>query len=399
MVQRWIIHADLDAFFASVEQLLDPSLRGKPLIVGGDPQHRGVVAAASYPARAYGVRSAMPVAQALRLCPQAVVVRARHDEYARISSRIMDILHDITPMVEKLSIDEAFLDVSACMGRWESPEALGSHIQTQVADQEHLPISLGIATSKLVAKIACDQGKPRGLVVVEPGEERGFLAPLSIEELWGVGEVMAARLEGLGVETIDDLTTWTEEQLVDAFGKVGHRLYLAARGIDDSEVHVHHRRRSISQEMTFAQDTADVSFLRRRLLAMSEKVAARLRRGGLVAQTIWIKVRYADFTTFTRQLTFEQPTDQANVIDDVATQLLDEHWQRARPLRLLGVGVSNLVEESGYQLRLFDHSDQRRARLNRALDDIRNRYGPDAIGRASLYPASSQGEGDECARS
>lgn len=395
MVQRCIIHADLDAFFASVEQLLDPALRGKPLIVGGDPQHRGVVASASYPARAYGVRSAMPVAQALRLCPQAIVVSSRHKVYARFSSRVMDILEGITPMVEKISVDEAFLDVSACMGHWESAEALGRHIQTQVAEQEHLPISLGIATSKLVAKIACDRGKPRGLYVVEPGKEQAFLAPLSIKELWGVGEVMAASLEGLGVETIGDLTDWTEEQLVDAFGKVGHRLYLAARGIDDSEVQVHHRRRSISQEMTFAQDTADVSLLHRRILAMSEKVASRLRRDGLVAQTVWIKMRYTDFTTFTRQLTLEHPTDQAGVIDDVARRLLDENWRQIRPLRLLGVGVSNLIGESGYQLRLFDRSDQRRARLNRALDDIRDRFGPDAIGRASLYPGPSREEQDE----
>ncbi len=394
MVQRWIIHADLDAFFASVEQLLHPALREKPLIVGGDPRHRGVVAAASYPARAYGVRSAMPVAQALRLCPHAIVVPARHDEYARISSRIMDILHSITPMVEKLSIDEAFLDVSACMNHWDSPEALGKHIQTRVAEREHLPISLGIATSKLVAKIACDQGKPRGLLVVEPGEEQEFLAPLPIGELWGVGEVMAARLEGLGVETIGDLTAWTEEQLVDTFGKVGHRLYWAARGIDNSEVQVHHRRRSISQEVTFVQDTGDISLLHHRMLAMSEKVAWCLRREGLVAQTVWIKMRYGDFTTFTRQLTLEHPTDRADVIDDVARQLLDENWQRSRLLRLLGVGVSNLIRGSGYQLRLFDHSDQRRARLNRALDDIRNKFGPNAIGRASLYPTSSEEERD-----
>ncbi|MFP3895416.1 MAG: DNA polymerase IV [Anaerolineales bacterium] len=399
MVERWIIHADLDAFFASVEQLLNPALRGKPLIVGGDPQRRGVVAAASYPARAYGVRSAMPVTQALRLCPQATVVPARHREYERFSSRIMDILYGVSPVVEKLSIDEAFLDVSACMSHWESPEALGKHIQGQVAKQEHLPMSLGIATSKLVAKIACDQGKPRGLLVVDPGEEQEFLAPLPIRELWGVGEVMAARLEGLGVEVIGDLTAWTEEQLVDTFGKVGHRLYWAARGIDDSEVQIRHRRRSISQEMTFVQDTVDLSFLHRRMLDMSEKVAARLRRDGLVTQTIWIKVRYADFTTFTRQLTLEHPTDRADVIDEVSRQLLDENWQRTRPLRLLGVGVSSLVEESGYQLRLFDRSDQRRVRLNRALDDIRNKFGPDAIGRASLYPTSSKEDQENASQS
>ncbi|MGI5917930.1 MAG: DNA polymerase IV [Anaerolineae bacterium] len=386
--QRWIIHVDLDAFFASVEELRNPALRGKPIIVGGDPSSRGVVSSASYAARAYGVRSAMPVAQALRLCPQAILITPEHDEYEVRSRAVMDILHDVTPVVEQVSIDEAFLDVTGCERLWGPVETIGRMIQQRVMDEQELPVSLGIASSKLVAKIACGQGKPHGLVVVEAGKEAEYLAPLPIEALWGVGRVMAARLHALDIHTIDDLAACSEDQLVQTFGEMGHNLYLGARGIDPSPVQSFRERHSISQEHTYASDTADVEQVRRTLLGMCEHVAARLRDGGMVGQTVRIKLRFSDFDTITRQVRLDQPTDQGPIIYAAAYRLLQRNWPPRRWIRLIGVGVAGLLEEGGYQLSLLDGTDQRRIRLSRALDQIRDRYGNRAIQRASLLRRS-----------
>ena len=261
-------------------------------------------------------------------------------------------------------------------------------------EEQRLPVSLGIASSKLVAKIACDFGKPQGLVIVPPGEERGFLAPLPIERLWGVGQVTGSRLRALGIQTIGDLAAWDEEKLVQLFGEGGHALYSSARGIDRSPVHVSRERRSISQEQTFAQDIGDGATIHRALLRMSEGLASRLRSYHLVAQTIRLKLRTPDFATITRQVTLGQPTDQVQIIYREAHQLLYRNWAEGRLLRLLGVGVSGLLDESGYQLRLFDRSDQRHIRLNQALDDIRDRYGVEAIVRASLLRRHRHEDGE-----
>lgn len=381
---RWIIHVDLDAFFASVEELLEPSLRGRPLVVGGRPDARGVVSSASYAARAHGVRSAMPVAQALRLCPDAVLVAPRHDVYAEHSRRVMDILAGYTPLFEQLSIDEAFLDVTGCERLYGPADELARAIQSRVSEECGLPASLGVASSKLVAKIACDTGKPRGLVVVPQGGEEAFLAPLPIERLWGVGAVTGARLRRLGVETIGDLVAWPEGELVERFGEVGRRLHAACRGLDEDGVQPDRARRSISQERTFARDVDDPVVLRRALLTMSEEVAARLRGARAVAQTVRLKMRYADLSITTRQTTLPQPTDQGQVIAAEALALLERYWQRAHPLRLVGVGVSGLLDEGGYQLGLLERDDQRNVRLNEALDEIRSRFGRDAIRRGTV---------------
>jgi DNA polymerase-4 len=383
-LQRWIIHADLDAFYASVEELLDPELRGKPLIVGGDPRYRGVVSSASYAARAYGVRSAMPVAQAMRLCPRLIIVPGHYDRYEMYSHQVMDILRDYTPDVEQISIDEAFLDVTGCERLWGTAREIAQMIQRRVLEEAELPISLGVASNKLVAKIASDVGKPRGLVVVEPGQEQAFLAPLPIERLWGVGQVTGARLREYGVRTIGDLADWSEEELVRLFGEGGHGLYRGARGLDEGEVVRSHTRHSISQERTFARDVDDEATLLRALLAMSEHVAGELRRRHMAAQTVRVKLRRPDFTTFSRQTTLTQPTDQQQVVYDTACQLFRKAWAGRRPLRLVGVGVSGLLREGGYQLDLFDATDQKRIQLNRSLDEIRARYGRRAIRRASL---------------
>jgi DNA polymerase-4 len=381
--QRWIALVDLDAFFASVEELLNPELRGVPLIVGGSPEHRGVVASASYAAREYGVRSAMPVAQALRLCPQAVVVPARHGEYGARSKAIMEMLHEITPVVEQVSVDEAFLDLTGCERLWGPVEEIGRAIRRRIKEEHGLPASVGIAANKLVAKIACDSGKPQGLVLVQPGQEQAFLAPLPIETLWGVGKVTGQRLRGCGIRTVGDLAEWSEEQLRPIFGNAAHDLYRRARGIDTSELHTTAERQSISQERTFAHDVSDRRFLERALLRMSDDVAARLRQRGMVAQTVRIKLRYSDFATVTRQTTLPQATDQEQVIYRVALELLEDNWRTGQPLRLLGVAAANLLADAGYQLELFDQRDQRQIRLHDTLDAIRDRYGTDAITRAS----------------
>jgi len=391
---RWIIHVDLDAFFASVEEILDPSLRGKAIIVGGDPAHRGVVSSASYPARACGVRSAMPMAQALRLCPHAVVITPRHQEYSRRSRAVMAILQEITPAVEPISIDEAFLDVTGCERLWGPPMAIARLIQRRILEEQQLPCSVGIATNKLVAKIACDTGKPRGLVLVPPGEEAAFLAPLPIDRLWGVGRVTGERLRSMGIETIGDLAQWPEDELVHAFGDAGHHLYRGARGIDAGRVQAGRERRSISQERTFGRDEGDERVLERTLLEMSEHVAARLRAEGLVAETVRLKLRTPAFVTSTRQAALAQPTDQGQAIYSAARELLAANWRPGQRLRLLGVGVSGLLDHSGYQLSLFDRSDQRRARLDRTLDEIRGRFGREAITRASLLRPAGREEED-----
>jgi DNA polymerase-4 len=396
---RWILHVDLDAFFASVEELLRPELRGLPLIVGGRPESRGVVAAASYAVRAYGVRSAMPMAQALRLCPQAVVVPPRHGVYGQHSRRVMAILHEYTPVVEQISIDEAFLDLTGTERLWGPVEGVARTIQRRIADECGLPASLGAASSRLVAKIACDLGKPRGLVIVPQGGEAAFLAPLKIDRLWGVGEVTGRRLREHGIDTIGDLASWSEEALAALLGEAGRRLARAARGIDPSEVQDSAARRSISHEETFAADVDDAAYLQETLLWMSESVATTLREGRTVAGVVRLKMRYGDFTTVLRQTTLEQPTDQGQVIYRAAVDLLERTWRPRRPLRLIGVGVSGLLEQGGYQLSLLDDRPLRNARLNRALDEIRERFGPDAIGRASLLrprpPGRQEGQARE----
>jgi len=396
-VQRWILHLDLDAFFPSVEELLNPALKGKPIIVGGAPDSRGVVSSASYAARKYGVRSAMPTAQALRLCPHAILLHGHHRRYGEYSARVMQILREITPLVEPLSIDEAFLDVTGCERLWGQPLEIGMLVRRRIRDEVGLSASVGIAANKLVAKIACGQAKPDGLILVPPGDEAAFLAPLPVRELWGVGAVTAERLTAMGVETIGDLVAVGEDYLQRVLGDHGRGLYRAALGIDAASVVSGHRRQSISQERTFAQDVSDRCVLAKELLRMSEHVASSMRTANQVAQTVRIKLRDADFTTLTRQVRLDQPTDQGQQVHAAAAALFKRHW-KGRPLRLLGVGVSGLLDGAGYQLDLFDDLDQRRARLDRTLDKIRDRFGYEVIQRASLAkrePRSNPVENDE----
>lgn len=352
---RSIVHLDLDAFFAAVEVLENPALAGKPVIVGGRPEERGVVAAASYAVRAFGVRSAMPTYQALKLCPHAIVLPPRHHEYRRYSQRVMEIIRSVSPLVEQMSIDEAYLELTDQLSVWNEGVEVARTLQHRVHEEVGLSASLGVATNKLVAKVASDCHKPGGLTVVRPGEERGFLEPLPVRVLWGIGPVTARRLAACGVTTVGQLAQATEEQLHELFGRHGPAMALRACGIDQRPVCVAHERKSVSQERTFNTDVADPQALKRWLWRLSQGTAEHLRRRGVAAETVAIKLRYTDFSTHTRQMRLMVPSDDATTIFRTALVLLRRGWERGRPVRLLGVAARDLVPPAG-QLELFPAS-------------------------------------------
>jgi DNA polymerase-4 len=359
---RTIIHLDLDAFYCSVEELRDPSLKGRPFAIGGRPEVRGVVASCSYPARQFGVRSAMPMGRAMKLCPDLLIIPGRHNEYSRISRQVMEYLYRLTPLVEQISIDEAFLEVTDLPDEGVS---IGRRLQTSIREELGLPCSLGIASNKMVAKIATDVGKidsprdspPNAITVVPPGEEAAFLDPLPVDALWGVGPKTAARLAELGVKTIGDLANYPEVELRKLFGKNGSDLAKHARGIDERPISTSQEVKSISQETTFARDIADKSHLLNTLQKLSRQVASRLLKSELSGSTIKVKIRWPDFTTITRQMTLTLPTDQESQIFNAANQLFLREWQPGKAVRLLGVGVSSL-QESSRQLSLWDDCAQ-----------------------------------------
>jgi DNA polymerase-4 len=344
---RAIVHLDLDAFYAAVEVLERPDLAGKPVVVGGRPEERGVVAAASYPARAFGIRSAMPMHRALARCPDAIVLSPRHSLYRDYSRRVMAILHHTSPLVEQMSIDEAYLDLTDQVAGWETAIEIASGLQRQVQEEVGLSASLGVATNKLVAKVASDRDKPGGLTVVRPGEEANFLAPLPVRVLWGVGPVTAQKLAQMGVETVGDLAKLPEKELRAHFGRHGVDMARRAQGIDERPVVTEHEPKSVSQERTFARDLQDAAALKRQLWQLSQSVGRRLKRAELAAGTVAVKLRYADFTTLTRQMRLAVPTDDERMIYRAALILLRRAWQRDRPVRLLGVTGRDLSPPAG----------------------------------------------------
>ncbi len=388
---RLIMHLDLDAFFCAVEEQRAPSLRGRPFAVGRRPEERGVVASCSYAARRFGVRSAMPMARALRLCPNLIIVPSRHSLYRRVSRQVMERLRRVTPLVEQVSIDEAFLDISDVP---ESPLTLAQRLQKEIRESLGLPCSIGVAGNKLVAKIATEVGKksalssprssppapPNAITIVPPGEEAAFIAPLPVEMLWGVGPKTASALADLGIYTIGDLARWPEEDLIHRFGEHGRDLARHARGLDERPVVVEHEVKSISQEVTFARDVREDLALRRALQTLSAKVGRRLRKARLAGMTVKIKVRWPDFTTLTRQTTLTQPTDRDDEIAAVAWALLAKVRPSGRAVRLIGVGVSNLGPPVR-QLTLWGEDGEKTQRLQEALDALRERYGKRIIRR------------------
>jgi DNA polymerase-4 len=389
---RKIIHLDLDAFFCAVEELRQPELRGKPFAVGGRPDSRGVVSSCSYAARAFGIRSAMPMARAMRLCPELIIVSGAHHAYSEASRQVMGILQRYTALFEQVSIDEAFMDLTDLP---KDGRVLAEVIQATIHRECNLPCSLGVATNKLVAKIANDFGKsahrgsgtyPNAITVVPPGEEAAFLAKLPAQALWGIGPKTGARLAEFGILTIGQLAQAAPGLLEREFGKYGHELALHAQGIDDSPVITEHDVKSISQETTFVRDIRDQEKLHNTLRELSEQVAYRLRKDNLTASTVRIKVRWNDFTTLTRQATLLQPTDLDGIIRETATNLFDHLWlPEQRLVRLLGVGVSGLNEHV-HQLSLWDTPTEKERRLLDAVDSLRARYGKKIVRRGLDKP-------------
>jgi DNA polymerase-4 len=349
---RAIVHLDLDAFFAAVEAHENPNLAGKPVVVGGRPEERGVVASASYPARAFGIRSAMPMSRALALCPEAIVLPARHHVYRDYSHRVMDILHEATPLVEQASIDEAYLDLTDEVPGFDEAIDLARALQGRVREEIGLSSSLGVATNKLVAKVASDQNKPGGLTVVWPGEEASFLAPLPVRVLRGVGPVTAQKLAEMGIPTVGQLAQVPDQVLQARFGSHGAAMARQALGLDEAPVVTEYEVKSLSQERTFRRDLIGAEALEQELWQMSQIVGLRLKKDSLAARTIAIKLRYADFTTLTRQMALAVPTNDEQEIYQAALTLLRRTWQRGRPVRLLGVAGRHLSPPAG-QLSLW----------------------------------------------
>jgi DNA polymerase-4 len=384
---RKIIHIDLDAFFCAAEELKDPTLRGTAFAVGGRPETRGVISSCSYAARQHGVHSAIPTARALRLCPGLKIVPPRHGYYGELSDQVMQRIGDLTPLVEPISIDEAFLDVSDLP---DSPGEIAERLQARIFTELQLPASLGAASNKLVAKIATDVGKaanrgpnpPMAITVVPPGEEAAFLAPLPVQALWGVGPKSAARLNEQGIHTIGDLAARPEPSLADTFGLVGHELWLRAQGRDDDPVVTEWTAKSVSQETTFARDVTDRQALTKTLRQLADGVARRLRADGLCGSTVKLKLRWSDFTTLTRQSTLAQPTDLDSEIFGTALQLFERTWVPPRPVRLIGVGVTGLGAATR-QLALWNEPAERERKLVAAVDALRERFGDSVIRRGS----------------
>ena len=343
---RHIIHADLDAFYAAVEQLDNPELRGLPVMVGGSPQSRGVVATASYEARVFGVHSAMPMATAVRQCPQGIVVRPRFDRYREMSRKVMDIFHQLTDLVEPLSLDEAYLDITSVVEDGKLPLGVAIDLKRQVREETALNVSIGVSTCKSVSKIASDLEKPDGLVVVAPGDERDFLSPLPVGKLWGIGPKTAERLNGDGVATIGDLATQPDEWYVRRFGKRAEGIRAKALGQDDDPVKTERNPKSISAETTFAEDLNDPEELREVLGKLSGNVARHLSRKGVRGKTVTVKLRLSDFTTLTRQTTLASYTNSEKEIMETAWTLLTREMAEGRAFRLLGVGMSGFGEDS-----------------------------------------------------
>ena len=384
--ERWILHVDMDAFYASVEQRDDPSLRGRPVIVGGTG-NRGVVAAASYEVRRYGVHSAMPMREALRRCPEAVCVPPRISHYAAESERIFEVFHEYTPLVQGLSLDEAFLDVSASLSAFGPAAEIAVEIKKRIRERTGLTASVGVAPNKLVAKIASDLRKPDGLVIVRPDEVQALLDPLPVRRLFGLGEKTAPKVEALGIKTFRDLRLANPDRLRPVFGRYTDRVIERAAGIDDRPVEPDLDEKQVSAEETFETDLRDPSRLSAEIVRLADKASARLRRRGLAARCVTVKIRRADFTTYTRQRHVEPATQETRVVTAVALGLLHE-WIISQPrasVRLLGVGVSDLGDVP--QMDLFTAPEATRNReLDAAVDRIREKFGS-----VALKPASALG--------
>ncbi len=384
------MHADMDAFYAAIEQRERPELRGKPVIVGGPRDARGVVAAASYEARAFGVHSAMPLRRAARLCPQAEFLPGRMDLYADVSRSVMDRFRSYTPLVEPLSLDEAFLDVTGCERRYGAPPEIAAHLRAAVRECEGLAVSVGVATTKSVAKIASEVAKPDGCRVVLPGTEAAFLAPLPVRMVWGIGPKTGAKLTRRGVTTIGDLARVAPERVHAAFGGTAAQAAVRSRGVDPRAVTPARQRRSVGNEVTFDRDVNDRAMVVDYLQQLAEHVGQRLRAKQLRARTISVKVRYADFRTITRQTTVPAAVDIGAAIFALARELFLGVAGVGDAYRLVGVHATALETVAYCQLPLRPAETRERRRLDQAQDLIRRRFGDAVLAPASLLASQAR---------
>ncbi|MFQ5582419.1 MAG: DNA polymerase IV [Mariprofundaceae bacterium] len=383
-MSRSIIHVDMDAFFAAVETRDHPELSEKPVIVGGRADDRGVVAAASYAARRFGIHSAMPTARAMRLCPDAVLLKPRMEAYAEAARKIRAIFARVTPLVEPLSLDEAFLDVTGSLRLFGSAKRIGQSIKAAIHDELGLTASVGIAPNKFVAKIASDIEKPDGFVVVREDEVLPFLAPLPVSRLWGVGSITEKILADIGIHTIADLRRCPLEDIQTRLGAAGEYLWQLTHGVDDRPVTLDHEARSISHEITFATDITDTPMLLAHLLSLTEQVTKRLRRQGRQGRTIHLKVRFSDYSTITRARTLPQATDITTEIWRSTLDLFRRHIPSATPIRLLGMGVSGFASHGAQGLLFGGQKRKRLQHIDTTVDAINDRFGKHAVHRGGL---------------
>jgi DNA polymerase-4 len=376
--KRYIAHLDLDCFFVSVERIKDPSLIGKPVVVGGTPTGRGVVASASYEARAFGVRSAMPAAMALRLCPQLIIVRGRYGDYTKYSNKLYQRILELAPLVERASIDEMYFDLTGCEVLYNNDlPGFIKRLQRIVWDEFHLPCTIALASNKVTAKIAAQTVKPAGVIYVPHGTEQEFLAPLPVDTIPGVGKKTGEILRKKGFHLVSDLQKSSREKIERILGKHGVWIHEVANGFGPDELSTEHERKSIGNEQTFSKDIADMNELQKIILSLTEEVCSSLRYRHLKGRTFTLKLRYSDFQTITRATTIE-PADDDSIVFKTMKELLEAAYTRHLPLRLLGVRASHLVEEEQLELQLFPE-DQKRASMLNAVDKIRKKFGDDVI--------------------
>ncbi|MFW6281738.1 MAG: DNA polymerase IV [bacterium] len=381
-----VIHADMDAFFAAVEERENPDLKGKAVIIGGvNLSNRGVVSTASYKAREYGVHSAMPVAQARKLCPNGIYLPARHGLYKEVSQEVLSILNKYTPLVEKVSIDEAFLDIKGCERLYGNPLEIAKKIKKDVKDRTELTISIGLSINKFLAKLASDFDKPDGLTVIKKENIKEFMADLDIKKIWGVGQIFSEKLADIGIYKVKDIWPYSLNELKKKYGKAGIKLYYLSRGLDNRKVESKNEIKSVSHEETFAENIEDIDKLWAYLFKMSEKVSFRLHSNNLRGNTVFIKVRYADFSTVSRQISLKNNLNSTELIYKTGKKLIKDNKLFKKPLRLLGIGLSNLSDSEKMQLNLFEKQTVN-SEIDQTIDDIKRKYGFDKISRArKLY--------------
>jgi DNA polymerase-4 len=386
--QRYILHIDMDAFFAAIEQRDHPELRGKPVLVGGSPTERGVVSTASYEARKYGCHSAMPMSTAVRLCPQAIVLPGSMRRYSQVSRQIFEIMERFTPLVEPVSVDEAFLDITGCEALFGSPVEIAKKIKNVIREEIQLTASVGLAPNKFLAKLASDLQKPNGFVVVEPDRIQEFLDPLPVSRLWGAGKATLPKFEKLHLYTFADVRKLPLSEMQRHFGSMGEMFYQFVRGIDDRPVCIESETKSISSENTFPVDVEDLNHLRAVLLEQTDHITGRLRRHLLLAKTVTIKLRRPDFGTITRSATLNAHTDRTDELWKAISSLFQK-WadNQPFPVRLIGAGLSSLAPRQGQQLMLFDREEtEKKQQLDQTVDQIRTKFGFTAITRGLTNP-------------